>query len=123
MPATLIGTVGVHGIAADETGLIIQKLDDASKNQKNFLKNRVGERVGRADFDESIEIEIMGCMTAASPWTQKLSAVLTITNTIALNHLVTVLTGKTLINEVKRSRKNDDWNEISVSAEMLPFFP
>lgn len=123
MPATLIGTVGIHGIAADETGMIIKSLDDTSKNQKNWMKNRVGERVGRADYDESIEIEIKGCLTAATPWTQKLSAILTITNTIAANHLVSVLTGKTLIDEVKRSRKDEDWNEISVSAEMLPFFP
>lgn len=123
MPATLIGTVGIHGIAADETGMIINKLEDTSKNQKNYMKNRVGERVGRSDFDESIEIEIGGCITAVSPWTQKLSAVLTLANSIAANHLVSVLTGKTMIDEVKRSRKNDDWNEISVSAEMLPFFP
>jgi hypothetical protein len=123
MPATLIGTVGIHGIAADETGMIINKLEDTSKNQKNYMKNRVGERVGRSDFDESIEIEIGGCITALSPWTQKLSGVLTLANSIAANHLVSVLTGKTIIDEVKRTRKNDDWNEISVSAEMLPFFP
>jgi hypothetical protein len=123
MPATLIGTVGVHGIAADETGLIIKSLDDASKNKKNWMKNRVGERVGRADYDESIEIEMKGCVTAFSPWSQKLSAVLTIANTISAGYLNTILTGKTLIDEVKRSRKDEDWNEISVSAEMLPFFP
>lgn len=123
MPATLIGTVGVHGIAADETGLIIKSLDDTSKNQKNWMKNRVGERVGRADFDESIEIEIKGSITAASPWSQKLSAVLTLANTIAATHLNSILTGKTLIDEVKRSRKDEDWNEMAISAEMLPFFP
>lgn len=123
MPATLIGTVGIHGIAADETGLIIKSLDDTSKNQKNYMKNRVGERVGRADYDESIEIELKGCITAASPWAQKLSAVLTLANTISAGYLNTVLTGKTLIDEVKRTRKDEDWNEISVSAEMLPFFP
>lgn len=123
MPATLIGTVGVHGIAADETGMIIKSLDDTSKNQKNWMKNRVGERVGRADYDESMELEIKGCITASTPWTQKLSAILTIANTIAANHLVSVLPGKTLIDEVKRTRKDEDWTEISVSAEMLPFFP
>jgi hypothetical protein len=123
MPATLIGTVGIHGIAADETGMVIQSLDDDSRMETNYLKNRIGERVGRSDYDESIEIEIKGKITAATPWTQKLSSVLTMTNTIAANHLVSVLTGKTLINNVKRSRVNDDWNEISVSAEMLPFFP
>jgi hypothetical protein len=123
MPATLLGTVGVHGIAADETGMIIKSLDDTSKNQKNWMKNRVGERVGRADFDESIEIEIKGCITAATPWTQKLSAIITLANTISAAHLQSVLTGKTYVDEVKRSRKDEDWNEISVSAEMLPFFP
>lgn len=123
MAATLLGTVGIHGIGADETGMIIKSLDDTSKNQKNFMKNRVGERVGRADFDESIEIEIKGCITATAGWTQKLSAVLTIANSIAANHLQSALTGKTYVDEVKRSRKDEDWNEISVSAEMLPFFP
>ncbi|MES2923687.1 MAG: hypothetical protein V4819_19185 [Verrucomicrobiota bacterium] len=124
MPATLLGTtIGVHGIAADETGLIIHKLDDTSKNQKNWMKNRVGERVARADYDESIEIEIGGAITATSGWGQKLSAVLTIANSISAAHLQSVLTGKTYVDEVKRSRKNDDWNEISISAEMLPFFP
>lgn len=123
MPATLIGTVGIHGIAADETGLIIKTLDDTSKKKSNFMTNRVGERVGRADYDESLEIEIKGCLTAVSPWTQKLSAVLVMTNTIAGNFLQSSLAGKTLIDEVKRTRKDEDWNEISVSAEMLPFFP
>ncbi len=123
MPATLIGTVGIHGIAADETGLIIETLDDTSKKESTYIKNRVGERVGRCDFDESIEIEMKGKITASSGWSQKLSAVLTLANTISSGFLQTTLTGKTLIDEVKRSRKNDDWNEISVSAMMLPFFP
>lgn len=123
MPATLIGTVGIHGIAADETGLIIKSLDDTSKKQSNFMKNRVGERVGRADYDESMEIEIKGCLTAVTPWSQKLSAVLTIVNTISAGFLNATGPGKTLIDEVKRTRKDEDWNEISVSAEMLPFFP
>lgn len=123
MAATLIGTVGIHGIAADETGMIIKSLDDTSKNKKNWLRSRVGERQGRADYDESIEIEMKGVISSSSGWSQKLSAVLTITNTISAGHLNSVLTGKTLIDEVKRSRKDEDWNEIAVSAEMLPFFP
>lgn len=123
MAATLIGTVGIHGIAADETGLIIQALEDTSKVQKNWMKDRVGQRVGRADYDESMEIEMKGRITAATGWSQKLSAVWTLTNTIAATFLNSVLTGKTLIDEVKRSRANEDWNELSISGEMLPFFP
>ena len=123
MPATLIGTVGVHGIATAETGMIVTKIDDTSKCQKNWMKNNVGERVGRADYDESMEIQIEGQLTAATPWSQKLSAVLTLANTIAASHLTSILTGKTLIDEVKRTRASEAWMGISVSAEMLPFFP
>lgn len=123
MPATLIGTVGIHGIAADETGLIIESLDDTSKKQSNFQKNRIGERVGRADYDESMEIEISGSITAAGGFSQKLSAAWTLTNTIAATFLNASSAGKTLIDEVKRTRKNEEWNKITISGEMLPFFP
>ena len=71
MAATLIGTVGLWGIASDETGLIIHKLDDVSRNEKNFLKDKAGCRIGRSDYDESMEIEIEGKLTATSPWSQK----------------------------------------------------
>lgn len=123
MAATLIGTVGVHGISTDETGMIIEKLDDVSKVQKNYMKSKIGERVGRADYDESMELNIEGKLTASTPWSQKLSAVLTIANTIAATHLNAATAGKTLIDEVKRTRANEDWMGIAVSAEMLPFFP
>ena len=123
MAATLIGTVGVHGITTDEVGMIIEKLDDTSKNQKSWMKDKIGQRVGRADFDESIEISIEGKLTATTPWSQKLSAVLTIANTIGAGFLNAATAGKTLIDEVKRTRSNSDWQGISVSAEMLPFFP
>lgn len=123
MAATLTGTVGIHGIASNETGLIIEGLDDTSKKQTNWMKDKSGERVGRADYDESIEIELTGCITATSGWSQKLSAVWSLTNTISAAHLNAITTGKTLIDEVKRSRKNEEWNKITVTGEMLPFFP
>lgn len=120
---SLIGTVGVHGIAADETGLIIESIDDTVKKQSNYLKNRVGNRVGRADYDHSIEISIKGQLTAAAPWAQKVSAALTVVNAIATGSLPTGAgTGQTLIDEVARTRAREDWNSISVSAEMLPAF-
>lgn len=123
MPATLVtllGTVGIHGIAADETGMIISKLDDDSKMKSNDVRNRVGNRVGRVDYDESIEIDIEAHITATASWSQKLSAEITLTNTIASTHLQQTTTGKTLINSVKRTRANEAWVGISVKAEMLP---
>jgi len=123
MAATLIGTVGIHGITADETGLIIESLDDTSKVQKSWMKDKIGQRVGRADFDESIEISIKGSIASATPWSQKLSAVLTLTNTISAGFINAATAGKTLIDEVQRTRKNEGWQGISITAEMLPFFP
>lgn len=123
MAATLVGTVGIHGIDDDETGMIINALDDTSKMQTNWLKDKIGERIGCADYDESMEITIKGAITATSGWSQKLSAEISMTNTIAATHLNASSAGQTLIREVQRNRTNEGWQEISATAEMLPFFP
>ncbi len=120
----LIGTVGIHGISADETGMIIRSLKDTTKKKTNDQKNRVGNRVGRADYDHSIEIALEGEVTATSGWSQKVSAELAMTNAISAAHLPTGAgTGQTLIDQVERSREREGWQDISVQAEMLPCFP
>ena len=123
MAATLLGTVGVWGIASDETGIIIEKIDDNSRKESNFVKNKSGERQGRADYDESMEIDIAGKITSASPWSQSISSELVMTNTITAGHLAGAGGGQTLIDEVGRTRANEDWTGITIKAEMLPFFP
>lgn len=127
MSATLVelkGTVGVHGIGADETGLIIRTIKDKTRKATNFQKNRVGNRVGRADYDHSIEITLEGEITASSGFSQRVSAELTMSNAISSAHLPSGAgTGETMIDEVERSREREGWQDISVSAEMLPCFP
>lgn len=123
MAATLVGTVGIHGIDDDETGMIVNALDDTSKVQTNWLKDKSGERIGCADYDESMEITIKGAIASTSGWSQKLSAEITMGNTIAATHLNAGSAGQTLIREVQRTRTNEGWQEISVTAETLPFFP
>lgn len=127
MSATLVelkGTVGVHGIAADETGLIIRSIKNKTRKNSNYLKNRVGNRIGRADYDHSIEITLEGEITATSPWSQKISGALVMTNTISSGSLPTGAgTGQTLIDEVDSSREREGWQDISVTAELLPCFP
>jgi hypothetical protein len=121
---SLLGTVGVHGIAADETGMVIESFDATTKKQSNFLKNRVGNRIGRADYDHSIEISFKGAITATSPFAQKVSAELTLTNTLSVAHLPSGAgTGKTYIDEIQSTRGREDWQNVSVQAEMLPCFP
>ena len=127
MSATLVelkGTVGIHGIASDETGLIIRSLKDKTRKVSNYLKNRFGNRIGRADYDFSIEITMEGEITANAGFSQKVSSALTMTNAISFAHLPTgAASGQTLIDEVERGREREGWLDVSVTAEMLPAFP
>jgi hypothetical protein len=124
MSANLIGTVAPWGIAAAETsiGIIIEGIDETTRNEKNYIKNIVGERTGRSDFDESIEVKLSGKITSSAPFTTKLGANITLANTIVSNSLFNNNTGRTVVNEVKRSASNEDWRGIEVDIEILPFF-
>jgi hypothetical protein len=124
MAANLIGTVGLWGIAAAETsiGVIIESIDETSRNEKNYLKDIYGQRMGRSDYDESIEGKLTGKLTSSSPFSTKLGANITLANAIVSNHLYNNNTGRTVVNEVKRSYSNEDWRGVEIDVEVLPFF-
>ena len=124
MSANLIGTVGSWAIAAAETsiGIIIEGIDETTRNEKNYIKNINGERQGRAEFDESIEVKLSGKLTSSAPFTTKLGANITLANTLVSNSLYNNNTGRTVVNEVKRTAGNEDWKGIEVDIEVLPFF-
>lgn len=124
MSANLIGTVGSWGIGAAETsiGIIIEGIDETSRNEKNFLKDIQGQRMGRSDFDESIEVKLSGAITSSNAFSTKLGANITLANTISADHLYNNNTGRTLVDEVKKTSQNEDWKRIEVDIEILPFF-
>ena len=124
MSANLIGTVGQWGIAAAETsiGIIIEGIDETTRNEKNYIKDISGQRVGRSEFDESIEVKLSGKTTSTSPFSTKLGANIVLGNTIAANSLYNNNTGRTVVNEVKRTASNEDWRGVEVDIEVLPFF-
>ncbi len=124
MSANLIGTVGTWGIGAAETsiGIIIEGIDETSRNEKNYIKDIVGQRIGRSEYDESIEVKLSGKMTSNSPFTTKLGANITLANTIASNSLYNNNTGRTVVDEVKRTSGNEDWRGVEVDIQILPFF-
>lgn len=124
MSANLIGTVGQWGIAAAETsvGIIIEGIDETSRNEKSYIKDRVGQRTGRSEYDESIEVKLSGKMTSSSAFSTKLGANITLANTIATDHLYNNNTGRTVVNEVKRGAENEGWKSVEVDIEVLPFF-
>ena len=124
MSANLIGTVGSWGIASAETsiGVIIEGIDETTRNEKNYIKNQIGHRVGRSEYDESIEVKLSGKLTSSTPFSTKLGANITLANTIVANSLYNNNTGRTLVGEVKRSSENEGWKSIEVDIEVLPFF-
>ena len=124
MAANLIGTYGSWGIALNETniGIIIESIDDTTRNEKKYLKDISGQRMGRSEYDESIETKLSGKLTSSTPFSTKLGANIALTNAIASNSLYNNNTGRTVVNEVKRTRSNEDWAGIEVDVEMLPFF-
>jgi hypothetical protein len=105
MAANLIGTYGSWGIALNETniGIIIESIDDTTRNEKKYLKDISGQRMGRSEYDESIETKLSGKLTSSTPFSTKLGANIALTNAIASNSLYNNNTGRTVVNEVKRT--------------------
>lgn len=116
--------LGIWGIASAETavGLIIEQIEETSRSEKSYIRNESGERGGRTEYDESVEVSISGENLSSAQWSQKLGAELTFTNTLSLAYLNAVGPGETLVDEVKRTRNREDWEKITVECEVLPFF-
>lgn len=125
MSEILEGTVGIWGITSAETaqGIIIETIEENSRSEKNYIRDNKGCRVGRSEYDESVEVSIAAEVLAGDSFDQKLGAELTLTNTISLANLNAVGPGKTLINDFKRKRGREEWETVTVEAEVLPYFP
>jgi len=124
MSATLTGTVvGIWGLASAETaqGIIIESLEEASDSEKSYVRNHSGERVGRSDYDERIDVSIAAEVLTGSSFSQKLAAELTLTNSISLANINPAGPGKTLISSYRRTRNREDWEKVQVEAEVLPY--
>jgi len=124
MAATLIGTVGSWGIGSAETtlGIIIEGIDETTKNEKSYIKDKIGQRIGRSEYDESIEVKMKGKMTSSSPFSTKLGANIVLANAITADSLVSNNAGRTLVDEVKRTAENEGWKGVEVDVSFLPFF-
>ncbi len=123
MSANLIAATGSWGMSSETSaGVIVEGLEEVTRTEKNFLKDEVGQRTGASFYDESIEVKLSGKLTASSPFSIKLGANVVLGNTIASNSLYNNNAGRTLVNEVKRTRANEDWRGVEVDIEVLPFF-
>lgn len=120
MSATSLGTVGVWGIGADQTGLLITDHSfDFSDQEKNVL-NKAGEIIGMGIYQEKVEIKISGLVPVTSAFSGKISAVLALGNAIPA-HGNQSTGGATILRTVKRDSNSEDWEKIELGAIHLPF--
>jgi len=121
MSATLLSTVGNFGVAADETGMIIESVSQESRSEMAYTRTRQGARQGLACYDESVLLRHRGLM-ATTGFSGKLAAALTLANTAALTHLNAASGGKTVCMGVTRERTIEGFETIEVASEALPAF-
>lgn len=119
MAATLLGTVGVWGIATDQTGILLTDTSFDFSNQETPVLSIVGEPIGFAFNKEKVEVKLSGLVPATSPFSAKLATALTLANAIPAHLQATG--GTTIIKTISRTSNNEDWEKIEVGATHHPF--
>ena len=126
MSETLEGTVGIWGIVSQESalGMLIESIDETVRDEKSALRNHRGCRAGRAQYDESVGVTVAAEILADDDFDRPLGTDLSLLNAIPVVNLNAVSPGSLkLIDEIKRGRSREDWQKVTVDAELLPFFP
>ncbi len=120
MAATELGTVGVWGIGADQTGLLITDHSFDFSDSEKLVLNKSGEVIGMGLYQEKVEIKISGLVPKTSAFSGKIAAVLALGNAIPA-HAQTTTGGATILRTVARASNNEDWEKIDLSAIHYPF--
>ncbi|MEI7911237.1 MAG: hypothetical protein WCK77_16500 [Verrucomicrobiota bacterium] len=120
MAATELGTVGVWGIGADQTGLLITDHAFDFSDSEKLVLNKSGEVIGMGLFQEKVECKVSGLVPKTSAFSGKIAAVLALGNAIPA-HAQTMTGGATILRTVSRASNNEDWEKIDLSAIHYPF--
>jgi len=120
--ATIIGTVGVFGIAAEQQGLIMESQDVSYKPDNKIQRDYRGKKVGIILYDDQTDVSIKGYIPRTSPSDIKTGAILALANSIPLHGLATTEdAGSTVVMEIKVGLKNEDLATFEVSATHYDF--
>jgi len=120
MGATLLGNTGNFGLAADETGFIVEANSHESRNEKVYTRTRQGDRQGVSYYDESIVIQTNGLMASSSAFSTKIAASWTLANAASTAHLQAAGSGTTILESVTLGRQVDGFQTLELAGEYLP---
>jgi hypothetical protein len=119
--ATSFGTTtGLFGIAAQQTGFLLDSVSDDYAQDSKTVKNISGDDTGEAYYNERIEISLDGYAPSTSAFSGTLASAISLA-TAPDDHLIGAVTGGTyVITGVTRSSTSEDYRRISVKAKYSP---
>jgi hypothetical protein len=119
--ATSFGTTNVvFGIAAQQTGFLLDSVSNDYSQDSKTVKNISGDDTGEAYYNERIEISLDGYAPSTSAFSGTLASAISLATTPD-DHLIGAVTGGTyVITGVTRSSTSEDYRRISVKAKYSP---
>jgi hypothetical protein len=119
--ATLLGAVnGLWGIAAQQTGFLLEESSQSYSAQKATVKNITGDDTGVSHFNEVCEVSLSGKIPATSGFSASISTVLTLA-TVPADHLIgTMTSGITIIESIEATQSAEDYRGLSLTASYSP---
>lgn len=120
--ATILGTVGVFGLKADQQGIILESQDITYKPDTKIQKDYRGKKIGIIFYDDQTDVSLKGYIPRTDPTDIKLGAALTLANSIPTHGLSEgAVSGSAAIMEIKIGLKNEDLATFEVSATHFNF--
>jgi hypothetical protein len=119
--ATSFGTTtGVFGIAAQQTGFLLDSVSDDYSQDSKTVKNISGDDTGESYYNERIEGSLEGYIPSTSAFSGTLASALTLA-TAPADHLIGAVTGGTyVVTGLTRSSTSEDYRRISVKYKYSP---
>ena len=120
MPTSFGTTTGAFGIAAQQTGFLLDSASYDYTQDSKTVKNITGDDTGESYYNERIEISLDGFEPSSSPFSGTLDSAISLA-TAPADHLIGAVTGGTyVVTGVTRSSTSEDFRRISVKAKYSP---
>jgi hypothetical protein len=122
MPAARTQGIGKFGITSAESGFIVESIDFDYSAQKVELEDHTGSTVDVAFFNDMVKINLDCTVPATSAFAGSIGDSITLSNTIP-DHIANgggVSAGFTVIDTIKVSKKNKEFNKTSLGISLHP---
>jgi len=120
MPTSFGTTTGVFGIAAQQTGFLLDSVSNDYAQDSKTVKNITGDDTGESYYNERIEISLDGYAPSSSAFSGTLASAISLA-TAPDDHLIGAVTGGTyVVTGVTRSSTSEDFRRVAVKAKYSP---